>query len=207
MNAGELRHLKFLYKALGDDNRLRMVGYLSRDERKVTELAKLLGIREATVSHHISKLREVGLLNLRVDGNQHFYRINPRGLETLKRLTADIEAMPLAVDKSQPDMAWIDALEGFDENERKVLRDYAPEGYLRQIPRKQIKLLAVLNWISRAFEADRFYTEPEVNGLIQQYHNDYATLRRELVDFGYLRRERGGGRYWVTPEGEGEMVE
>jgi hypothetical protein len=31
------------------------------------------------------------------------------------------------------------------------------------------------------------------------YEIGFVTLRRDLVDFGYLRRERGGGKYWLTP--------
>ena len=31
---------------------------------------------------------------------------------------------------------------------------------------------------------------------------DFAGLRRDLVDFGYMRRERAGSKYWLTPEDE-----
>jgi hypothetical protein len=34
------------------------------------------------------------------------------------------------------------------------------------------------------------------------YEADFVSLRRDLVDFGYLRRERGGGKYWRTPADE-----
>lgn len=205
MNAGELRHLQALYKALADDNRLRMVGYLAQGEYKVSDLAKQLGITEATVSHHIGRLRDVGLLNLRADGTQNFYRINTAVLATLKRLTAQIEEMPLDVPtRAQVDTAWIDALPGFDDEARKVLKDYAPEGHLTQIPRKLKKLQTVLEWMARDFEPGRFYTEAEINAIIRRYHDDYATLRRELIDFGYLRRERGGGQYWLAPADEAQ---
>ena len=42
----------------------------------------------------------------------------------------------------------------------------------------------------------------QVNDILLRYHEDYAGLRRDLVDFGFLRRERGGSQYWLTPEGE-----
>ena len=201
MNMSDLRQLGFMYKTLADEKRLKMIGHLSREEMRVTDLAALLGVTEATVSHHISKMRAVGFLNLRTDGNQRFYRINPAGLDRLKRWTAEIETMPLKIDTSQPDTAWIDDLD-LDDAAKKVLRDYAPDRRLKQIPTKQLKLIAVLDWISQDFEADRLYTEQEVNLVIGAYHEDYATLRRDLVEFGYLRRERGGGQYWVTPTDE-----
>ena len=93
--------------------------------------------------------------------------------------------------------------EGVHEDlDKKVLRDYTREGRLTKIPSKQKKLLAVLRWLVGYFEPDCTYTEREVNDIIAQVHDDYATLRRDLVDFGFLRRERGGGQYWLTPEDE-----
>ncbi len=201
MNVSELQHLKYLYKTLADDTRMLMVGHLCQGERNVTELAAITGKQEATISHHLSKLRAVGLLNLRIEGTQRFYRIDPRGLEWLKQWTMEIENMPLTVDMSQPDTGWIDRL-NLDEQDKKVLKDYAPEKYLVQIPRKQKKLIAVLNWIFTAFEEGRTYTEKEVNEIIKTFHSDYATLRRDLVDFRYLGREKAGNTYWVLPDDE-----
>jgi len=199
MNVNDLQHLSVMYKTLADDNRLKMLGLMARDEQRVTDLATVLEVTEATVSHHISKMRAVGFLNLRTDGNQRFYRVNPAGLDRLKRWTAEIETMPLEVHIDVTDTGWIDDL-NLDDYAKKVIRDYAPEGHLKQIPTKQRKLIAVLDWISQDFEADRFYTEQEVNQVIERYHEDYARLRREMIGFGYLGRERGGGKYWVVPE-------
>lgn len=197
MNYSQLRHLKYLYKTLGDDTRMLMFGHLCQGERNVTELATLTGKQEATISHHLSKLRAVGLLNLRTDGNQRYYRIDPRGLQWLKSWTNDIENMPLEVDTSKPDTSWVENYE-LDEQDKKVLKDYAPEGRLMQIPSKQKKLLAVLNWIICAFEADRTYTEKEVNEILKRFHDDFASLRRDLIDFRYLDREKAGNTYWVV---------
>ncbi|HLV34572.1 MAG TPA: DUF2087 domain-containing protein, partial [Spirillospora sp.] len=88
------------------------------------------------------------------------------------------------------------------DEERKVLRDYTRNRRLTQIPVKRQKLLIVLRWLAGYFQPDVKYTEREVNAIIGQFHEDYASLRRELVDFGFLRRERGGGAYWVTPDDE-----
>jgi hypothetical protein len=46
------------------------------------------------------------------------------------------------------------------------------------------------------------YTEKQINALLTEVHPDYATLRRSLVEYGFMRRERGGGDYWLTPENE-----
>jgi hypothetical protein len=58
--------------------------------------------------------------------------------------------------------------------------------------------VVVLLEVLRRFEAGRTYTEPEVNALLRQAHDDVAFLRRELVDYRYL--ERADGSYWVTTQ-------
>jgi hypothetical protein len=61
-------------------------------------------------------------------------------------------------------------------------------------PRKRSKLLPVLDRIAQDFEPGRTYAEAEVNETLLRYHDDYAALRRYLVDEGFLSRE--GGVYW-----------
>ena len=47
----------------------------------------------------------------------------------------------------------------------------------------------VLGKIAEAFAADRSYTETEVNEILTRYHEDYCTLRREMIACGFLKRE------------------
>ena len=58
--------------------------------------------------------------------------------------------------------------------------------------------------LASQFERDKQYTEKEVNGLLQQWHewNDPAFLRRELVDGHWLDRTKNGARYWRVRNGE-----
>lgn len=201
MNQNELVMMVQFFKALADESRLKMVGLLCQREYSVGELASVLELSEPTVSHHLSKLRQVGLLNLRADGNQRFYRVNWGWLNQLSEMTVDLKNVQFDVDKSSEDKSWIDALD-IPEEDKKVLRDYTENGRLKSVPSKQKKLIVILDWLASNFEADRTYTEREVNEIINQYFHDFASLRRDLVDFGYLRRERGGSKYWLTPEDE-----
>ena len=56
------------------------------------------------------------------------------------------------------------------------------------------KLRIVLEKLAEAFEFDRLYTEKEVNLILAEYHDDFCTLRRALVDEGLLARDQTG--YW-----------
>ncbi len=202
MQAWEQKQLLDLLKAVADESRLTMICLLNEREHTVGDLAERVGLTEPTVSHHLARLRAVGLVMLRMAGNQRFYRLNADKLADFKQLVGDIEQLPPPPEPVVSDNQWIDAL-GWDEPDRQVLRDYTVNGQLTTFPTKQKKLIVVLRWLATLFEPDRLYTEPEVNAILKTvYAPDFVTLRRELIDFGYLRRELGGGKYWRTPEHE-----
>lgn len=187
--------LAAFFKTLGDEKRLKIINLLNNQERNVGELAALLDLTEPTVSHHLSRLREMGLVNLRQVGNQRRYRLNDDMLKRWKQAVMTVEAMNFDRERSESDDGWIDELD-VDEADRKVLRDYTFNGRLKHVPAKRKKLLVVLRWLAAQFESDALYTEREVNVILTRYHEDYAALRRDLVDFKFLRRERDGATYW-----------
>lgn len=191
-----------MLKALADDSRLTLLRILEKGETPVGELAVKLDLSEPTVSHHLAKLRESGLVTLRMAGNQRFYRVNETGLERFKRLVMEIEKTPQAPEQTEPDHAWISAL-GWSAADQQVLRDYTEGQKLVRLPSKRGKTQVILRWLATLFESQRMYTEKEVNEIIKSvYAEDFVSLRRDLIDMGYLRREMGGGKYWRTPEEE-----
>lgn len=202
MDAGQIHMLVQFFKTLADEKRLHIIGLLTDREMRVAELAEALELSEPTISHHLKILREMGLVNLRIDGTSHYYRLSTDMMKRLKRQVDQLESLEVPVQRTErDDLEWIEALD-FGEDDKKVLRDYTAEGRLTQIPVKQKKLLVILNWLDTLFEESRFYTEAEVNEIIGAVHHDYVTLRRCMIDFGYLRRERGGGQYWKSPVAE-----
>jgi hypothetical protein len=84
----------------------------------------------------------------------------------------------------------------FDTWEQKVLDDFVVKGRIKAIPAKQKKQLVVLRWLAEQIEPGVTYTERQISERLQQFHPDYAALRRYLVDFHFLEREGGGGLYW-----------
>lgn len=166
-----------MFRALADESRLRLIGLLaSGEERSVEELSSLLGLRPPTVSHHLSTLRSVGLVSMRSAGTTHLYRFEPAALRALNRSLAP-EKLAVEVDGD----AW----------ERKVLNDFLEEGRLKSIPASERKRLVVLKWLATKFSPDRSYPELEVNAILAEFHNDYASLRRYLVDHGFMARRAG----------------
>lgn len=185
-----------ILKALADESRLALLRLLNEKEQTVGELARQVGLGDPTVSHHLARLRQAGLVTLRMAGNQRFYRINEAGLAAFKKLAAEIEQAAQAPEAPEQDEDWIAEL-GWDAADQKVLRDYTRGGVLTRLPSKQKKLNAVLRWLSTLFAPDRLYSEADVNEILKsKYEQDFVSLRRDLVDLGYLRREKGGGTYW-----------
>jgi hypothetical protein len=62
------------------------------------------------------------------------------------------------------------------------------------MPAQRSRRLIVLDHLAGAFEPGVTYPEREVNAILGGFHDDYATLRRYLVDEGFLSREDGA--YW-----------
>ncbi len=191
--------LEQFFKALADSSRLRIIGLLGTRPYNVGELAQVLGLTEPTVSHHLARLREAWLVNLRAEGTMRIYSLRADMLETMLRHALDFEELARMTPAPKPDMTWVDDLD-LSEADRKVFYSYFRGRQLKQIPTKQSKLLVILRWLAEKFAPGVQYTEDEVNAILKTVHPDYARLRRELVDFKLLAREGGGGLYWRVVE-------
>ena len=82
-----------------------------------------------------------------------------------------------------------------DQTEQdKVLGIFFEDGRLKTLPIKRKKRLYVLNFLARRFEAGHEYTEKEFNENILPVFEDYCTIRRELVDYGFMECDSKGYR-------------
>src|SRR5579871_3271274 len=94
MEARTQEPLLDMLKTLADDSRLTLLRLLHEHEYTVGDLAEKVHLTEPTVSHHLARLREVGMVTLRMAGNQRFYRANNGGIARFKRLVGEIELIP-----------------------------------------------------------------------------------------------------------------
>jgi hypothetical protein len=179
----DLQPVLDVFKALADASRLRLLGVLASGEHTVDELAALLDLRAPTVSHHLTRLRQVGLVSLRSDGNLHWYRLDERALSALNRDVLSVERVASFAESVETD-AW----------KKKVLRDFFDGQRLKEIPASRKKRDVILEHLAGRFQVGQRYRETQVNDVLLQHHADPATLRRELVGAGLLHRERSV--YW-----------
>ena len=185
MQPDDFQTLVTFLKALANESRLKLLGLLAGQERSVKELAEQLHLKEPTVSHHLARLQEIGLVSMRPEGTTHRYRLQA---ETLHRLSRDLFT-PTQV------ASIADAVEG-ETWERKVLRTYFDGDTLKRIPATRKKRDVVLKWLVNRFEPGVRYPEARVNEFIKRHHPDTATLRREFIMTKMMERKKGV--YWRT---------
>ena len=174
------------FKALADANRLKIVGLLAQQPYSVEELAALLNLKASTVSHHLSKLAQAGLVSAKTESYYNVYQLDEKALESKSRNIFSQENLAASV-------VDVDA----DAYDNKVIADYSnKDGSLKTIPAQRKKLEAILRYVVKAFELGKRYSEKQVNEKLAKYHEDTASLRRELVGYGLMKREGGGGDYW-----------
>ena len=177
------------FKSLADESRLKIVGLLAAAEHNVRDLAKLLKLKEPTVSHHLAILREAGLVQMRTEGNTHWYRLDFETLRSVSRMVLTREKLAgIANDLDAED--W----------ERRVLSNFMDGERIKDIPTTRKKRWAILRWLAARFNTEASYTENQLNEIIKRHHWDTATLRREMV--GYRMLARSKGIYRRLPESE-----
>jgi hypothetical protein len=71
------------------------------------------------------------------------------------------------------------------------LRNFVENGRLTSVPTKASQRRRVLEYLAAQFDEGKEYAESEVNDVLGRFHDDYASLRRYLVDEGLLTRARG----------------
>jgi len=172
------------FKALADANRLKIVGLLAQQPYSVEQLAAMLNLRPPTVSHHLKMLSEAGLVSARAESYYNVYQLESNALENIVK--------NLGTQDRLPSMAAEVDLEAYD---RKVLRDILlPDGRLKVIPAQRKKREVILRHILKEFQPGVHYTEKEVNEVLVRFHEDSATLRREMISYKMMKRAEG--EYW-----------
>lgn len=168
---------------------VRLLGMLSTDERLRVFAAVVLGARTSTqvsdsaglpgkeTAKALAQLERESLVERSTDG------WTPR-TDTLRH----------AVAAAAPESAKDEEYGAADASEAAVFRAFLRGGRLVAMPAQRSKRLVVLEHFARVFEPGRYYTEREVSAILRAFHDDYAMLRRHLVDEGFLSRD--ASTYW-----------
>lgn len=145
-------------------------------------IAQKLGIAHSTVRNHRYKLREkekqaklfVALMKSLEQKTSQPIQLSDEGkLEEVHHTATMID----------------DRYNITDAERKKVIKAYMDEnGAITQFPAREKKKIIVLREIMKNFIKDREYPEQEVNKMLRRIYEDYATLRRALIEYGFLER-------------------
>lgn len=86
-----------MFRALGDETRLRLLQRLRGGEQCVCDLTDELDTRQSLLSFHLRTLKDAGLVTDRRDGRWVYYALNPDGLETLRRALDELRSSDRAI--------------------------------------------------------------------------------------------------------------
>lgn len=167
-----------LFKCLADKSRIQILKSLMEKDMYVSLLSERLSLTPATVSFHLKKLMDAGAITSRKEQYYTIYSINDEvfNVSILDILKEKSEEMDL---QQERDNAY----------RKKVIDSFFEYGKLKSIPAQRKKELIILEEIAKAFEPGKEYSEREVNIIIADFHDDFCTIRRDMISEGLLKRE------------------
>ncbi|WBW98118.1 DUF2087 domain-containing protein [Oceanirhabdus sp. W0125-5] len=176
-----------LFKCLADKSRLRIINNLLNEPMYVELLSERLGLAASTVSFHLKKLMDSGIVYSKKEQYYVVYGINEdlfktKLIDLIKEENGDEE-----IEKERQ-----------EQYRKKVLESFFEYGKLKSIPVQHKKKRIILEEMVKSFDFDRNYTEREVNIIIADFHDDFCTLRKALVSEKLLDRDKG--MYWRLKE-------
>jgi hypothetical protein len=163
---------------LAEPDRLRVYAAVVLGAGDPSEVAAWTGLSARQVASALRRLEQGGIVSV-VD----------------RRFVGDVGIFKDAVRAAVPAKPEPEPLDE-DRQRAAVLRAFITDGRLVQIPVARAKRRTVLEHIVASFEPGVRYPERTVNAVLRAWHADHATLRRYLVDEGFMARE--SGEYWRT---------
>jgi hypothetical protein len=166
----DVKEARDLLALLAEPDRLKALAAVALGAETLPEVAERAGLPPRAAARALNRLVTGGLL----DGDAgKGYRVSTEVLRAAARRPAASEAGDAALG---------------DAPGAEVVRRFVRRGRLLALPVARAKRLVVLDHLAGLFEPGRRYPEAEVNEALRAYHADYATLRRHLVDEGFLDR-------------------
>ncbi|MBT2734915.1 metalloregulator ArsR/SmtB family transcription factor [Bacillus sp. ISL-7] len=186
----QLDRVVAFYKTMGDPTRIRIVAILAKGPLHGQAIAGKLGLSAPTITHHLKKLRDIHVVyDRRVKNTIYFYLNESLINQQAKVFTELLEKKGKELDEM---------VESSIERQKIIENFFMKNGKLNNIPAQRKKKLIVFEHMVRGLKIGEKYEEKQLNEYIKQFHDDYATIRREFIINHYMFRENG--IYELNPE-------
>lgn len=93
-------------RALADDNRRRILQVVRDEPRAVGQIADEVAMSQQAVSHHLSVLRQAGLVSERREGTRHLYAVRIDGVRAVQDYLGEFWPARLAALKQSAEQTW-----------------------------------------------------------------------------------------------------
>lgn len=155
------------------------------------EIASKLGIANSTIRNHRYKLREK-----EKQAKLFLATMNLLAKNTNKDINMLEEDVICDAHKGATTLD--DRFNITKEEKIKVIETYVDEnGALKSYPAREKKKIIILEEITKNFNVGKIYSEKEINRVLKRIYEDYATIRRALIQYGFLDRSKDCSEYWV----------
>ena len=155
------------------------------------DIAKKLGVANSTIRNHRYKLREkekqarmfLAIMELLAnDTNKKINVLDKEKLEDAHKTAKNID----------------DRYNITDSEKENVIKNYMNEnGGIKTYPSKEKKKIIVLAEVAKNFKLGKKYSEKEINRVLKRIYDDYVTIRRALIEYGFIERSKDCSSYWV----------
>ncbi|MFT8314263.1 MAG: DUF2087 domain-containing protein [Clostridium sp.] len=155
------------------------------------EVAVKLGVAQSTIRNHRYKLREkekqaklfLALMDLlSKNTNKKINKLD-------KEVICDAHKTATTLD---------DRYNITDKEKEDIIKTYIDEnGALINYPAREKKKIIVLKEIVNNFSKGKIYSEKEINRILKRIYEDYATIRRALIEYGFIERTNDCSNYWI----------
>lgn len=184
-----------IIKALADESRLLILNSLLEKAQYVEELAERLRLSPSTISFHLKKLEEAGLVRKVKSQYYAIYHINTEILDLkLKEfIRFNNDAHP-------------EQEERIKKYREKVINIFMKNGSLIKMPAQYKKRRIILEKIAENFQPEKVYTELEIDNIIKESFDDYCAIRRYFIDEGIMQRKNGLYKLRADYKTTGELL-
>lgn len=167
--------------------------HMIRDGLSDQEIAKKLGVATATIRHQRFVFREKAKqakLYLAI------FELADSAAPVKKEKIARDELVAIHPGAKMIDDRYFTTKEEEETTIRTAFSSLQPL-VLKAFPAKEKKKIIVLRKICELFSPDTTYSEVAINGVLRPVYGDFATIRRYLIEYGFLQRTDDGKEYWL----------
>lgn len=155
------------------------------------EIASKLGVANSTIRNHRYKLRE------KEKQARLFLAMMELISSNTKKKVSELDE-DILCDAHKTATTIDDRFNITDKERESIIKNYMDEtGAIKTFPAKEKNKIIVLSEIVKQFTSGKKYPEKEINRILQRIYEDYATIRRSLIEYGFFERSNDCSSYWV----------